>query len=198
MPTEELFHWTSRAVCLWGIFFIANWCRMARSTVGSANPRQMDRPCMRKLTKRESGRKLPVNCILPESLFQFLPPASCLYLLPCLPFTMDQLPGSVNGQKVFLSQIAFSHGIYHSNSNRRAKQTEISQIWGEVKSQSKLCPQTEGQPMIPRITSLTHNSLQESEPGERLELKPEAASRKRGTTFSELHRWAMGLFLTVT
>lgn len=104
-----------------------------------------------------------------------------------------------------LSQIAFSHGIYHSNANGKTKQTEKPAVLSNLRrgkvTEQVLSPNrgatNDFENPIPH-----RQTLKDLVPGKRLVLKPEAhaerPSQRRGTIFSELYLGAMYLVLTVT
>lgn len=74
--------------CLWGVFFIANWCRRVQPTAGGAIPRQVGLGCIKKGAEQARGSR-PARVSPPWLLRQSLPAGSSFELLPLLPSMMN-------------------------------------------------------------------------------------------------------------
>lgn len=98
--------------CPWGIFLIADWCAMAKSTVCSSFPGQLGVGCVRRTViecdsrRRLERRVLPLASV-PSSYLGFLPWCLLWWTVNC----------EVN--KPLAWQVACGHGVCHNNSANR-------------------------------------------------------------------------------
>lgn len=66
---DQINLWT----CLWGIFFIVNWCRRVQPTVGGTIPKQVFLGCIRAWASEQASTQCSFMIIASVSRLEFMP-----------------------------------------------------------------------------------------------------------------------------